>query len=322
MKLLDWWKKLRFRFKFMVGGTLLALLGLLATDPDKGGSTGLWLVGIGGGMVALLLAHWGRKALMDYPEADLQELFARGRESPVGAAILALAVAIFFHAVLGLFAGRAHAQTSAPPPDPRAAVFAPIIKAESRAHWPDLPWPHYVAALLAHESGCPALRSCWSPTAKLKTHREEGAGLPQITRAWRADGSLRFDSLADMRNRHPSLRDMSWQTIYQRPDHQVRVAVLMGRGNWDALRLVDDHWERIAMTNAAYNGGLGGVQSDRRLCQITPGCDPQRWWGHVERTCTKSKTPLYGKRSACDINRDHSTHVLKKELPKYRRLLS
>jgi hypothetical protein len=316
MKLVDYWRGLRFRYKFMVGGSILAMLGLLVTDPDKGVSTGLWLLGIGGGMIALLLAHWGRKALMDYPEADLKELFSRGRENPIGAAILALAVSIFFHGVLGLFAGRAHAADA----DPRAAQFAPTIKAETRAHWPDLPWPHYVAALISHESGCPGMRSCWSPTARLKTQREEGAGLGQITRAYRADGSLRFDSLADMRNRHPSLREWSWQNVYQRHDLQIRGVVLMSRVNWDALRLVDDSWERLAMTNAAYNGGLGGVHSDRRACQIKPGCDPQRWWGHVETTCTKSQAALYGKRSACDINRDHSKHVILKELPRYRRL--
>lgn len=313
------WAALRFRYKFIVGGTLAAMAGLLVTDPDSGRSTGLWLVGIGAGMVALLLAHWARKALHDYPEADARRLFGMAGQSPVGAGLALVALAIVLHAVLGLFAGRAHAQTTAGP-DPRAAPFAPVIRAEVREHWADLPWPHYVAALIAHESGCPALRSCWSPTARLKTAREEGAGLGQITRAWRADGSLRFDSLADMRARHPALREWSWLNVYQRPDLQIRAVVLMSRGNWDALRLVSDSWERLAMTNAAYNGGLGGVHADRRLCHVTPGCDPQRWWGHVERTCTKSKAPLYGTRSACDINRDHSTHVLRKEFPKYRRL--
>lgn len=314
----DWWKNLRFRYKFIVGGTILALLGLLATDPDKGGSTGLWLIGVGAGMVALLLAYWSRKALHDYPEADARRLFKIASESPVGAGLALIALAMVFSAVLSLFAGRAHAAA----PDPRAVQFAPLIKAETQAHWPDLPWPHYVAALISHESGCPALRSCWSPTAKLKTQREEGAGLGQITRTWRPDGSLRFDSLAEMRSRHPALREWSWNNVYQRPDLQIRGVVLMSRVNWDSLRLIDDYWERLAMTNAAYNGGLGGVHSDRRACQIKPGCDPQRWWGHVETTCTKSRAPLYGKRSACDINRDHGVHVLKKELPRYRRLLA
>jgi hypothetical protein len=201
--------------------------------------------------------------------------------------------------------------------DARAIPFVPTIKAEAAAHWPDLPWPHYIAGLIAHESGCPALRSCWSPTAKLKTHREEGAGLGQITRVWRPDGTVRFDSLTDMRTRHPSLREWSWQNVYQRPDLQIRAVVLMSRSNWDALRTITDPFERLTMTNAAYNGGLGGVQSDRRACQIKAGCDPQKWWGHVETTCTKSKAPLYGQRSACNINRDHSRIVMRTKFRQY-----
>lgn len=308
---------MRFRNKFLVGGSVIVLAALFATDPDKGLSTGVLLLSLATGLIAVLLAHLGRKALHDYPEADMRKLFGKAAESPVGAGLALVALSLVISALLGLFAGRAHAQA-----DPRAAPFAPVIKAEVEAHWPDLAWPHYVAALIAHESGCPALRSCWSPTARLKTHREEGAGLGQLTRAWRPDGSLRFDALTDMASRHPSLRGMTWANIYQRPDYQIRAVVLMGRENWVALRLIEDHWERMAMTNAAYNGGLNGVRSDRRACQMAPGCDPQRWWGHVEKTCTKSKVPLYGKRSACDINRDHSIHVIRKEMPKYRRFLA
>ncbi len=204
--------------------------------------------------------------------------------------------------------------------DARAIPFVPTIKAEAAAHWPDLPWPHYIAGLIAHESGCPALRSCWSPTAELRTPREQGLGLGQLTRTWRPDGTVRFDSLTDMRNRHPALRELSWNTLAQRPDLQIRAVVLMSRGNWNALSTITDPAERLAMTNAAYNGGLGGVQSDRRLCQVTPSCDPQKWWRNVETTCTKSKAPLYGKRSACDINRDHSRIVMRTKFPQYERM--
>ncbi len=316
----NWWKGLRFRHKFMVGGSLAVLAALLATDPDSGGATGLWLLSIAGGMLVLIMSHWARKALFDYPEADARSLFRKAGESPVGAGLALLAIAVVLVAVIGLFSGRAHA--AGLDPDVRAKPFASVIGDEVSAHWPDLPWPHYVAALIAHESGCPALRSCWSPTAKLKTAREEGAGLGQITRAWRADGSLRFDSLADMRDRHPSLRAWSWANVYQRPDLQIRAVVLMSRGNWDALRAVPDYWERLAMTNAAYNGGLAGVSADRRACKVRAGCDPQRWWGHVELTCTKSHAPLYGQRSACDINRGHARHVLLHQFPRYRRLLA
>lgn len=309
---------MRFRHFFILGGSVVVLAALFVTDPDKGRSTAMWLMQLGMSFVALALAHWALKAYFDYKEADRQDLFGIARGSPTGAGLALIASAIVLHGILGMVGSRAHAAV----PDVRAAQFAPTVALEVRTHWQELPWPHYVMGLIAHESGCPGLRSCWSPTARLKTHREEGAGLGQITRVWRPDGSLRFDSLAEMRDRHPSLRAWSWQNVYQRPDLQIRAVVLMSRQNWQALRPVEDYWERLAMANAAYNGGLGGVNSDRRACQIKAGCDPQRWWGHVEHTCTKSRAALYGKRSACDINRDHSRHVLLQEMRKYRRSLS
>jgi len=304
-----------FRTKFFFVGFALVLAALLATDPDHGLSTGMLLLSTAAGFIAVVLAHWVRKAL--HPYVDMRTLFDKASQDPVGAGLALVAMSLIFSAVLGLFAGRANAQT----PDPRSLQHLPTVKAEVAKTWPELTMPHYVAGLIAHESGCPALRSCWSPTARLKTPREEGAGLGQITRVWRPDGSIRFDSLTEMRNRHPALREWSWQNVYQRPDLQIRAVALMSRENWLALSAIPDPWERLTMTNAAYNGGRGGVQADRRACQIKPGCDPSRWWGHVETTCTKSRAPLYGQRSACDINRDHSRHVMLKEMPKYRAAL-
>jgi hypothetical protein len=179
-----------------------------------------------------------------------------------------------------------------------------------------------VPALIEHESCISLTHSrCWQPTSRLKSAREEGAGLGQLTRAWRTDGTLRFDALAEMRQRHPALRELDWATIYQRPDLQIRALVLMSRGNWDALRGVPDYWERLAMADAAYNGGLGGVQNERRACHVRAGCDADRWFGHVEATCLKSRQPLYGGRNACDINRHHVADVLRTRMPRYRHLL-
>ena len=165
-------------------------------------------------------------------------------------------------------------------------------------------------------------RKCWNPQSRLKTSREEGAGLGQLTRAWRPDGSLRFDALAEMRQAHPALRELSWSTIYNRPDLQLRAVILKVRGDYMGLRMVSDPWERLAFADAAYNGGAGGVSKERRACGLTAGCDPQRWFGNVERTCLKSRAALYAGRSACDINRHHVTDVLLVRSPKYRGWLS
>lgn len=144
----------------------------------------------------------------------------------------------------------------------------------------------------------------------------------QITRAYRADGTLRFDALADLRSRHAELQGWSWANVYQRPDLQLRAIVLMSRGNYqDIHRLVKDPQAALAFADAAYNGGMGGVQSDRRACALKRGCDPQQWFSNVEATCTKSQTAIYGKRSACDINREHVRNVMLVRSAKYRQLM-
>lgn len=204
---------------------------------------------------------------------------------------------------------------------PRALEYLPTVTSQMRELWPDMFAPHYVPALIEHES-CIALTHsrCWSPRSQLKTHREEGAGLGQLTRAYRSDGSIRFDALAEARKLDPAgLNELRWGTVYERPDLQIRVLVLMSRSTWNRLKpLVFEDWPRLAMTDAAYNGGLGGLLNERRACALKKGCDPQVWFGHVEGACTKSREPLYGNRSACDINRHHVHDVLNARMPKYK----
>lgn len=75
--------------------------------------------------------------------------------------------------------------------------------------------------------------------------------------------------------------------------------------------------DSYAFADAGYNGGNGGVNSDRRACKISRNCDPSKWFGNVEKFCTKSKVALYGQRSACDINRHHVDDVLRVRVNKY-----
>ena len=309
---------MRARYWLLYVGTLIVVGALYYADPDSRGlTTRLLMLQIATGIVAVLCAHWARKGLHDYPAADMSDLFKVAKQSPMGAGLALIALSIVFSALLGMFGRAAHAQVP-----PQAMQYLPILAAEIDNHWPDIPMREYPAGLIEHESGCPSMpRKCWSPTSQLKTQREEGAGLGQITRTWRPDGSQRFDSLADMRNQHPALRELNWQTIYKRPDLQLRALILMSRTNWHGLRGVTDPMQRLAMTDLAYNAGPGRATQDRRACQLTPGCNPQIWWGHVERTCTASRAPIYGKRSACDISRHHVADVMRVRAPKYRGLL-
>lgn len=312
--------RVRFRTLFLAGGSAAVLAALYLTDPDRGVSTGMLLLSIVTPLLAVAFAHLARKALHDYPEADARTLFTQAGRDPIGAGLALVAMALVVSALLGLFGRSAHAQGLVVPE--RAHLYLGTLKGEVAAHFQGHPQPSYFGGLIEHESCItPRHARCWSPTAQLRTAREEGAGLGQLTRAWAPDGGTRFDALSEMRTRHPALGALDWATIYSRPDLQLRAVVLKSRDEWRALGQVADAGQRLAMADAAYNGGGGRVQRDRRACQVTPGCDPQRWWHHVEGTCTASRVPLYGGRSACDINRHHVRDVLLVRTPRYQGLL-
>jgi succinate dehydrogenase hydrophobic anchor subunit len=97
---------MRFRDRFLIGGSLLVLVALFVTDPDKGLSTGMQVLSIASGLLALILAHWARKALFDYSEADMGDLFAKAKESATGAGLALLALAVVLHSLIGLFSNR------------------------------------------------------------------------------------------------------------------------------------------------------------------------------------------------------------------------
>lgn len=311
--------KPRFRYVFLLGGSALVLAALYLTDPDQGVTTAMLMLSLVTPIIAVAFAHLARKALHDYPEADARRLFDKARESAHGAGLALVALSIVFLGLMILFSGVARAQDVRTYIPPAAEALRATFQAEQARHWPDHPRRELLPALVEHES-CITLRHarCWNASSRLKSPREEGAGLGQITRAWHPDGRLRFDALQEMRERHPALREWSWANVYQRPDLQLRGLILKVRGDFQALGMVEDPGQRLAFADAAYNGGLGGVQRDRRACGLKAGCDPQRWFGHVEGTCTKSRVALYAGRSACDINRHHVHDVLMVRSPKYR----
>lgn len=304
---------IRHRTLFLIGGAVLAALASFYTDPDAHGlSTLLGGLSIIQGVWAVAAAHWGRKALTDYPEADQRRLFAKASESATGAGLALIALAIVFVGLLLVFAPRAHADTL----PSGFATYGPMLKAEQRTYWPEHPDPALLAALVEQES-CVSLKSprCWNPAARFKSDREEGAGMGQLTRAYRTDGSLRFDALTELRGRYGSeLSTLSWGSVYQRPDLQLRALVLMSR---DSARSFKGASEWLAFGDAGYNGGVAGVQKERRACQLSSGCNPSFWFDQVENHCLKSRQPLYGNKSACDINREHVHNVFLVRRAKY-----
>lgn len=289
---------------------IFVLMVQFAFDPDGGMSLAVWMAGFMKAFLVTACVHLIRKMFFDYPAADMETLFSNARRTAEGSGLALIALAIIIAATMLLFAGTARADVRTTIP-PGAVIYAPVLKAERLKFWPGHPAPQMLGALVEHES-CISLthKRCWNPTSRLKSAREEGAGLGQITRAYRADGSIRFDALQEMVDKHRALAGLSWANVYERPDLQLRAVVLKAKDNFTFFRrLVGDDLYALHFADAAYNGGVGGVQKERQACHLSPGCDPKQWFGNVAEHCLKSKSALYGHRSACDINRHHVVDV-------------
>lgn len=278
---------------------------------------------VAGTLAAICLCGLGTVRLarrLMFPDVDLVEVWKKVIQCDPGRAWQGLCL-IIAALILALAGGAAKADPLPQNLPAAAATYLPILKAEQLAHWPGMPLPSALASQVEQET-CISLKhpKCWSPRAELRTSRERGVGFTQITVAFRADGSVRFDSLAELRAQYPrQLAAWAWDspTLYA-PELQLRALVLMDLRNWQAVLGAAGERERLAMALAAYNGGLRGLAADRALCSGTEGCDPARWFGHVERTCTKSQTaaPGYG-RSFCDINRHYPIAILDRRRAKY-----
>lgn len=182
-----------------------------------------------------------------------------------------------------------------------------------RRKWPDNPYPSAIAGQIEQET-CITLthKKCWSRFAELKTSRERGAGLGQITTVFG-----KFDAMDEAKKLDNELKDWSWEDTYNAEMQMVALIAMMKR-NYGLFKSASE-LDRYAFALAAYNGGIGGVQSDQRICRNTKGCDDKLWFGNVEHTSLKSKVKLkgYGK-SFFDINREYPLLILTKRRFKYK----
>lgn len=205
----------------------------------------------------------------------------------------------------------------------KAYKLMPIVNDEQKKFFPSIPIPYYFGGLIEQES-CVTLTSnkCEDPTAELRTSRELGQGIGQLTKAYTKDGKIRFDSLSDMVRLHNTeLKELSWNNITKRPDLQARTIILMTKDNDRILYSIKDDKERINFDDAAYNGGVRDVLRARTVCGLKKDCDPNKWFSNVGDVCVKSPKIIYGQ-TACSINTKHVSNVIKIRMNKYKQFFN
>jgi hypothetical protein len=181
-----------------------------------------------------------------------------------------------------------------------ATLYIPLLTTQIAALWPAMPAPSTLAAQIEQET-CVSLTStrCWNPKTELKTEREYGFGLGQLT------VTPKFNNFEAAKGWDKSLKDWKWEDRYD-PTMQIRALVAYDRNLYRAITFAADDANRLQFAFSAYNGGLGGVINDRHVCMATKGCDPSRWFGHVELTSLKAKTAVKGYgQSFYEINRGY-----------------
>lgn len=200
----------------------------------------------------------------------------------------------------------------------RAKEHIPVLLEQIDTYWPEMTEPSLLCAQIETET-CYGLkdRRCWNPTTELKTSREYGFGLGQITIAYDSRGRERFNNFDMVRQLHDDMRSWKWKDRFNAL-YQLRALVLYDRKLWLSLKNAENGKERYAMTFAAYNGGLGGLQGEIAMCRASRNCDPTKWFGNVEHHSKKSRKKYkgYGK-SFFEINREYPRNIFGYRRPKY-----
>lgn len=256
-------------------------------------------------LLGLAAAHMGRRVLL--PNVRMRQIVDRCQGHPDALSRIFLGACIVLAAIILTMRPVQAAELP-----PGAVKYLPVLQAEQKAHWPGMPFPSVLAAQVEQET-CITLKhsKCWSPRAELKTSREYGFGLGQIT------VTERFNVFQELRQQHASLRGWTWENRFD-ATLQLRALVLKDLQCFRLQKATATPADGVHMMLACYNGGAGGVIADRRLCKATQGCDPGRWFGHVERTSYKARLAVagYGK-SFFEINRGYVRAIWVDRRPRY-----
>ncbi len=200
---------------------------------------------------------------------------------------------------------------------PNAIKYLPAVTTQAKSYWPEFP-PKYLAGQIEQES-CISLKhkKCWNPRAELKTSREVGFGVGQITIAYNADGSERFNVFKELKKQDSVLSNWKYEDRYN-PDYQIRALMVKDKMEFNRIKWDAPSVEKYAFMFAAYNGGGGAITQDRKLCTVEKKCNNKLWFNNVELYSFKSKIKVkgYGK-SFFEINREYPKLIIFERSAKY-----
>ncbi len=198
---------------------------------------------------------------------------------------------------------------------PQAMELLPLLAKTIKAQWVNCPQPWILAGKIEQESS-------WKTRAELKTKREYGFGLGQITIAYNTDGSERFNNFIQALKVTMMENQITWEKRFD-PKFQLTYAVLSSRSNYCAVsKFFDDDESKTAGMLVAYNAGLGRIVQ-RKAEAVRRGVEPPRFWfnGGLEDIHSRAEErALYGKPLYRRIN-EYPRLIMFVRAPKYRLII-
>lgn len=192
---------------------------------------------------------------------------------------------------------------------PNAVKLIPLLQQKVNSEKAPFEWELYAAQIDKETCVSTTSPKCWNPKTEFKTSREYGFGLGQLT------NTARYNNFEYVKTLDSDLANWDFEDRYV-PENQIIAMLAMDKVCLfpDSETLIDSQ----AFMLACYNGGRGGVISDKLICSNTKGCNPKRWFGNVEHTSNKTRQKWngYGK-SAFDINRDYPKEIIFERKKKY-----
>lgn len=178
-------------------------------------------------------------------------------------------------------------------------------KAVVAEHWQTMPMQHIPCGKIEQESW-------WKPGAELKTSREYGFGLGQITI------TPRFNNFEEAKKLKP-LKSWAWEDRYN-VKYQLTYSVLTDKANFKFLEpKFLTNKETWAATLVAYNAGMGTVLQRRTQAQKM-GLNHSVWFGGLDKAFLSYENKLLYNRNLGLMRNDYPVLVFKKA-EKYKLLL-
>lgn len=173
-----------------------------------------------------------------------------------------------------LMAGMAQAAIS-----PGAAKDLPLLRMAFLSIWPQAPLLHIPAGQVEQESD-------WNEHATLKTPRELGRGLCQMTVT--KNFNIYLDAV-----KYKALKGWDWKTSPYDPAKQLTFLAYQDRDNFTASKAINAE-EQWKITLVRYNAGDGRINARRRYA-IAKGIPTDRWTGGLEQAHSPLENSiLYG----------------------------